>query len=142
MGAFIRALFVAGNEWCDGIQPPPSLWLGAPNDAQIARDANGNALVRFVGRQLMNTTAYRLPEVAMGENRYIPVAPEYEDGTFLGSFRVLAGGHVDLTDRFTDHANYVQEVTEHARRLEESGYLLEADADAIILRAIQSDIGS
>jgi hypothetical protein len=90
----------------------------------------------------MNTTAYRLPEVAMGENRYIPVAPEYEDGTFLGSFRVLAGGHVDLTDRFTDHADYVQEVTEHARRLEESGYLLEADADAIILRAIQSDIGS
>ncbi len=27
---FFRALFVAGNNWCNGIQPPPSLWLGAP----------------------------------------------------------------------------------------------------------------
>src|SRR5262249_14966070 len=41
---FFRALFVAGNNWCDGIQPPPSIWLGAPNDPRIARDAKGNAL--------------------------------------------------------------------------------------------------
>lgn len=138
---FIRALFVAGDKWCDGIEPPPSIWLGAPNDPQIVRDANGNALVRYVGGQPVNTTAYRLPEVAVGENQYIPLDPSYDDGSFLGFFRVLAGGHVDLTDSFTSHAQYVRDVTFHARGLEELGYLLKADADAIIRRAIQSDIG-
>jgi hypothetical protein len=33
---FFRALLVAGDKWCDGIQPPPSIWLGAPNDAKIS----------------------------------------------------------------------------------------------------------
>jgi hypothetical protein len=138
---FFRALFVAGDNWCDGIEPPPSIWLGAPNDPEIVRDANGNAVVQFVGGQPMNTTAYRLPEVAVGENQYIPLDLTYDDGSFLGFFRVLAGGHVDLTDNFTSHANYVGQITFHARGLEAFGYLLESDADSIILRAIQSDIG-
>jgi hypothetical protein len=138
---FIRAMFVAGNNWCDGIGPPPSIWLGAPNDPEIVRDENGNALVQFVGGQPVNTTAYRLPEVAVGENQYIPLDLSYDDGTFLGFFRVLAGGHVDLTDTFTNHTQYVRDVTFHARGLEAFGYLLESDADAIIHRAIQSDIG-
>ena len=72
---FFRALFVAGDNWCDGIEPPPSIWLGAPNDPKIVRDANGNALVSYVGGQPVNTTAYRLPEVAVGENQYIPLDP-------------------------------------------------------------------
>jgi hypothetical protein len=139
---FFRALFVAGDKWCDGIMPPPSLWLGAPNDAQIVRDTKGNALVRYVGGQFVNTNAYRLPEVAVGENQYIPIAPSYDDGTFLGFFRVIAGSHVDLTSTFTSHAAYVSQVTSHARTLQAQGYLLEADADAIISRAIQSNIGN
>jgi len=57
---FIRALFVAGEKWCDGVLPPPSLWLGAPNDPTIVRDAKGNARIRFVGRQPVNTDAFRL----------------------------------------------------------------------------------
>src|SRR5437763_1620103 len=81
---FFRALFVAGIKWCDGVQPPPSLWLGAPNGPTIARDANGNALVRYVGGLPMNTAEYRLPEVAVGENQYIPLDQSYDDGTFLG----------------------------------------------------------
>ena len=138
---FLRALFVAGANWCDGIEPPPSIWLGAPNDPELVRDANGNALVRFVGGQPVITTAYRLPEVAVGENQYIPLDLFYDDGSFLGYFRVLAGGHADLTDRFTNHANYVEEITSHARGLEVFGYLLKADADTIIQRARKSDIG-
>lgn len=138
---FVRALFVAGYNWCDGVEPPPTLWLGAPNDPAIARDANGNALVRYVGGQAVNTTAYRLPEVAVGENRYIPLDLSYDDGTFLGYFRVIAGGHIDLTGNFTSHARYVRDVTFHARGLQDLGYLLGPDADAIIRRAIQSDIG-
>jgi hypothetical protein len=138
---FIRALFVAGNDWCDGVEPPPTLWLGAPNDATIARDANGNALVRYVGGDAVTSTAYRLPEVAVGENQYIPVAASYDDGTFLGIFRLLAGGHVDLTDGITSHAQYVADVTQHAEALVADRYLLQADADAIIQQAIDSDIG-
>jgi hypothetical protein len=138
---FFRALFVAGDKWCDGITPPPSLWLGAPNDSTIVRDAKGNALVRFVGGQPVSTTAFRLPEVAVGENQYIPIAPAYDDGSFLGFFRVLAGGHVDLTDSFTDHDDYVTRVAAHARSLQAGGYLLAADADAIILKAMNSEIG-
>jgi hypothetical protein len=132
---------VAANNWCDGITPPPSLWLGAPNEALIARDARGNALVRYVGGQPVNTTAFRLPEVAVGQNQYLPLAPEYADGTFLGLFRSIAGGHVDLTGTFTDHNAYVDQITTHARALQAQGYLLEADADAIILRAMLSNIG-
>ena len=115
---FVRALFVAGNKWCDRIAPPPSIWLGAWNDPKIVRDANGNALVRYVGTQPINTTAYRLPEVAVGENQYIPYDLSYDDGTFLGSFRSVGGGHVDLTDNITNHAQYVSDVTFHARGLE------------------------
>jgi hypothetical protein len=139
---FIRALFVAGLNWCDGITPPPTIWFGVPNDPSIARDAKGNALVRYVGGQPVNTDAYRLPEVAVGENQYIPVDPSYNDGSFLGFFRTIGGGHVDLTGTFTDHDAYVDQVTTHARRLQAQGYLLEADADAIILRAVLSGIGN
>jgi hypothetical protein len=138
---FFRALFVAGNDWCDGIQPPQSLWLGAPNDAQILRDANGNALVTYVGGQPKSTTAYRLPEVAVGQNQYIPFAPSYDDGTFLGFLRELSGGFIDLTDQFTSHDDYVAQITRHAIDLQAHGYLLEADAAAIIQEAIDSDIG-
>jgi hypothetical protein len=134
-------MFVAGDRWCDGVAPPASLWLGAPNDRAVARDANGNALVRYVGRQAVNTAWFRLPEVAVGQNQYIPLAPSFDDGTFLGSFRVIAGSHVDLTGGITDHNAYVQAVTAHARDLQARGYLLEEDADSIIQRAEQSDIG-
>jgi hypothetical protein len=139
---FIRALFVAGNNWCDGIAPPPTVWLGDPNDGSILRDAKGNALVRYVGGLPVNDDAYRLPEVAVGENQYIPLDPSYINGTFLGVFRMIGGGHIDLTGSFTNHDAYVEQITLHARRLQDQGYLLKADADAIILRAIQSDIGN
>jgi hypothetical protein len=138
---FFRALFVAGNNWCDGIAPPPSIWLGAPNDASIARDDNGNALVRFVGGRPEDTAAYRLPEVAVGQNQYIPLDTSYNNGSLLGFLRMSAGGHVDRTGNFTNHAAYVAGVTLHARELQALGYLLEADADAIIQQADQSNIG-
>ncbi len=138
---FFRALFVAGDNWCDGIEPPPSIWLGAPNDPEIVRDDKGNALVRFVGGKPIDTTSFRLPEVAVGENQYIPLDPSYDDGTFPGLLRMIAGSHVDLTDSFTDHLDYVSQVAFHAQGLEAFGYLLESDANAIIWRAILFDIG-
>lgn len=138
---FFRALFVAGYHWCDGIEPPPSIWLGAPNDSRIIRDANGNALVGFVGGEAVNTDGYRLPEVAVGENQYIPLDPSYNDGTITGFLRMVGGGHVDLSESFTSHADYVNQVVFHALGLQARGYLLEADANAIIQRAMESNIG-
>ena len=85
--------------------------------------------------------AHALDMFAVGENRYIPVDPAYDDGTLLGTLRVFAGGHVSLEASFTNHARYVKDVTTHARTLEAGGYLLKADADTIIKRANQSDIG-
>lgn len=139
---FFRALFVAADQWCDGIAPPPSIWLGAPNDASIARDANGNALVRYVGGVPISTHGYRLPEVAVGLNQYIPFDPAFNTGPFLGLLRALAGGFVDLSANFTDHDTYVAAITAHARALQANRYLLPADADAIIQRAIASDVGN
>ena len=138
---FFRALFVAANDWFDGVEPPPSLWLGARNSQQIARDAKGNALVTFSGGEPVSTDGYRLPEVAVGQNQYIPLDPTCADGTFLGDFRALAGSHTDLTWQFTDHDAYVALVTEHALALQAQGYLLAADAAAIIEAAEDSDIG-
>ena len=139
---FFRALFAAGNAWCDGIQPPPSLWLGAPNDQSIVRDANGNALVTHVGGQAVSTTGHRLPAVAVGENLYIPVDPSFIDGSYLGDLRAIAGSHIDLSGNFTSHAAYVAQITQHANDLLAQRYLLQADVDAIILAASQSSIGN
>jgi hypothetical protein len=139
---FFRSLFVAADGWCDGIQPPPTLWLGAPNDPQILRDSNGNACVTHVGGLPLPTLAYRLPAVAVGENRYIPYDPSFDDGTFLGMFRSIAGSHVDLSANFSSHAAYVAQITQSAYELQSQGYLLQADADAIVQAAIQSDIGN
>jgi hypothetical protein len=132
---------VAANDWCDGIQPPPTIWFGAPNDPQIVRDLNGNASGPLCGSATQIHCRFRLPEVAVGEHQYIPYDPSYENGTFLGIFRAIGGGHVDLTGNFTDHDDYVSQVTAHARALQDGGYLLGEDADAIILEAQQSDIG-
>lgn len=138
---FIRALFVAGDNWCDGVEPPPSIWLGKPKDSRITRDAKGNALVRYIGGEPADTTGHRLPEVAVGENQYIAIDPSYDDGSVVGTHRVLSGGYVDLTGSFTSHSDYVKKISYHARGLQELGYLLKPDADAIILRAVQSDTG-
>lgn len=138
---FFRALFIAAKNWSNGISPPPTIWLTTANDRTIARDAKGNALVRFVGGQSYSGTGFRLPEVAVGQNQYIPFATSYNDGTFLGTFRSIGGSHIDLTHTFTNHAAYVADVTFHARGLQGAGYLLQADADAIIQQAEQSSIG-
>lgn len=138
---FFRAIFVAGDRWCDGLTPPPSLWLGPPDDARVTRDSRGNALVTHVGGHAVDTLAFRLPEVAVGQNQYVAIDPSYNDGTLAGFLRMTAGGHVDLTGTFSSHAAYVAAVAWHARSLMAQQHLLPEDASAIILRAIDSDIG-
>lgn len=55
---------------------------------------------------------------------------------------MLAGGHVHLTDNFTDLDDYLMNVPYDMWGLLEHLYLLESDANAIVGRAIQSDIGN
>jgi hypothetical protein len=62
-------MFVAANNWCDGIEPPPSLWLAAPNDSRIVRDAKGKRTRPLFRREAVETADYRLPEVAVGDNQ-------------------------------------------------------------------------
>src|SRR5262249_33177055 len=94
---FLRALFIAANNWRNGVAPPPSIWMGAPGDSTIARDAKGNALIRFAGGGAVNSNGYRLPEVAVGKNCYIAVDPTYKTNTIIGLLSFLFGGFVDLT---------------------------------------------
>ena len=54
---------------------------------------------------------------------------------------MISGSYADLTGNFHDHDAYVGAVTLHARDLQARRYLLQSDADAIILRAIESEIG-
>jgi hypothetical protein len=135
---FIRALFVAGLDWCAGADPPPSIWLGARRDATIVRDARKNALIRYVGDAPIDSDRYRLPEVAVGQNQYIAFDPDYRNA---GHLRPLLGAFVDLTASITDHDAYVRQVLSLARELQDQRYLLKADADAIIRTASDSDIG-
>jgi hypothetical protein len=136
---FIRTLFIAANKWCDGIEPPASIWLGAPRDNQITRDARGNALVRYVGGKSVTTDRFRLPEVAVGENQYIAYDKNFANTNDL---RALLGGFVDLTATFTDHAAFVKQITDQTRTVQDQRYLLKADADALIQVANASSIGT
>ena len=68
-------------------------------------------------------------------------APCRTSAAVPGHIRALAGGRVDLTGEFTDHDAYVEQVESHATALEEAGYLLAADADAIVQAAEDSDVG-
>jgi hypothetical protein len=131
----VRALFAAAGRWHDGIEPPPSLWLGAPQDALITRDAKGNAPVRFVGGRFVETDRYRLPEVAVGENQYIAYDPSYD------LLRAIAGSAVDLTATFPSHEAYVERIADHAELLRQQGYLLATDVALLEYVAVNSPIG-
>ena len=112
-----------------------SVFHGKPHPLRPSENGAGHRTAKL-------TPCFPSSEVAVGEHQYIPLAPSYLDGTFFpGVFQSIGGGHVDLTDTFTDHDDYVSQITIHARDLQANGYLLEADADAIIQRASDSDIG-
>jgi hypothetical protein len=137
----IRGLFAAADAWCDGIEPPPSIWLGAPEDSTMVRDAKGNALVQYVGGEPVETTGYRLPEVAVGKNQYLALDPAFDFSTEVRFIRSIAGTFVDLTHTFATHEEYVDGTELHALTLFLDGYLLEPDAAAIIRTAARSEIG-
>jgi hypothetical protein len=144
----LRALFVAGDRWATGVaDPPPSAVLA--NDANatdgIARDENGNAL-----------GGIRLPDLEVGRRRYIALAvsaPPASAGLSEDTYPLglpMFGGLEDLactpkadgSARFPDHETYVRRFSEAAQQLVADGYLLQDDADRMIVEAQASSVGT
>lgn len=141
-----RALFAAGDDWVrTGTAPPPSAILTAAPEGQvdpvydfetgIARDANLNAL-----------GGIRFPDLSLGRTWYIASAPFLDpDARFPG----MLGLQIDLTcvprpdgpPRFRNHGQYVSRYAREINRLARDGFLLEADAEFLMTRAAESDVG-
>jgi hypothetical protein len=131
----VRAIFSAVTT---GRPLPPSIWLGARNDNTIARDSGGNALVRFVGGHPVVTQGLRMPEVAVGLGQYIAVDTRFQNTDLL---RAIGGSFVSHADQFKGHRQYVSAIVGRVKDLSSRGYLLPADATAIISRAEATLVG-
>jgi hypothetical protein len=118
--------------WC---RAAASVWPGGHDDKAIARDAKGNALIRYVGGSPVSTTYYRHPEVAVGLGQYFGLYPS------SNLLRANYGGFVDPSFTFTTHNQYVAATTAHANFLRDARYILPSDAAAIVQRAQDSTVG-
>jgi Alpha/beta hydrolase domain len=143
----VRAMLLAGDQWVRAATPPPpsALLAQAPPGAidpvygfetGIARDAELNAL-----------GGIRFPDVEVGRALFIASQLDFE---IIPGFPGLVGAWFDLqcvpladgSSRFASHGDYVQRVVRQANALYSSGFLLEADAVALIQQASQSEVGN
>jgi hypothetical protein len=139
-GAVARALFVAGDEWAQGVAlPPPSALLLVDTSGAIERDADGNAL-----------GGVQPPDLAVGRAQYIASVPiEFPPGSGLFGLVGLmidlacapASGSTTEEPRFRSHGEYVMDFSQAANGLRSAGFLLAADAEALKEQASQSDVG-
>ena len=142
----VRAMLLAGDQWVRaGTPPPPSVLLTqAPPgtidpvygfETGIARDAELNAL-----------GGIRFPDLEVGRALFIASLLDVE---IIPDFPGIVGAWVDLqcvpladgSPRFRNHGDYVQRVVRQANALQTSGFLLQADAVALIQQAAQSEVG-
>jgi hypothetical protein len=143
----VRAMLLAGDQWVRaGTLPPPSVLLASarpgtidpvyyPLETGIARDANLNAL-----------GGIRFPDVEVGRALFIASLLDFE---IIPGLPGIVGGWVDLqcvplgdgSPRFADHGDYVSRVVQQANTLQRSGFLLEADAEALKQQAAESEVG-
>lgn len=113
----------------DGTPPPPSPRLEADPDGRLVRDADGNVL-----------GGIRTPDVEA------PIATLTGEGSAASVFCSLFGQETPfsaarLAELYPTHDSYVDEVTSSADDALEAGFLLEADRDAIVEAAADSDVG-
>jgi hypothetical protein len=143
----LRAMFLAGDQWVRAATPPPpsALLTQAPPgtidpvygfETGIARDAELNAL-----------GGIRFPDVEVGRALFIASLLDVE---IIPDFPGIVGAWFDLqcvpladgSPRFASHADYVRRVVRQANTLQRSGFLLQADAAALIQQAAQSEVGN
>lgn len=116
---FIRALFIAGDQWVrSGVQPPPSVTLKLTSDGLVLRDDKGNAL-----------GGIRHPALEMREAVFMPSVIR---GTWT-----LFGGYGSLRKRLqsSEFAAYLGEFTKKADVLVAGRYLTQAGRDRMIAQA-------
>ena len=121
-----RAHFEQGHRWVtSNAAPPPSTRLATTGDGSIARDSAGNALlVDIAGNE-----APRLPYVELGEATFAT--------GFLGTYEPQPPP--TITDLgFASHADYLAAFEAAVDDQVEAGYMLDADAQAILGRAALS----
>jgi hypothetical protein len=145
----VRAAFNNGHRWQMGNKlPPASTLLEAATPGEIdpvywvstgiARDANLNA-----------AGGVRFPDVAIGRAFHFPSAPGVE---VIPGLQGLIGFWFDLAcipapeamsfePRFTNHGDYVRQVTHKAFALAQQGYILRSDMRELIRAAAGSDVG-
>ena len=143
----VRAMLLAGDQWVRAATPPPpsALLAQAPSGAidpvygfetGIARDTEFNAL-----------GGIRFPDLEVGRALFIASLLDFE---IIPGFPGLVGAWSDLqcvpladgSSRFASHGDYVQRVVRQANALRRSGFLLEADAVALIQQAAESEVGN
>jgi hypothetical protein len=145
----VRAMLLAGDQWVRaGTPPPPSTLLAqAPpgaidpvypelGETGIARDASLNAL-----------GGIRFPDVEVGRAQFKASVLDFE---FFPGLPGLTGEWYDLqcvpladgSPRFASHGDYVQRVVQQVNALQRSGFLLEADAEALKQQAAESEVGN
>ena len=101
----------------------------------IARDGDGNAL-----------GGVRFPDVEVGRARFVASLPHVE---IVPGLPGLVGAWFDLqcvpladgSVHFASHGDYVSRVVQQATWLRTSGYLVEADAEALKAQAAESEVG-
>lgn len=117
----LRAHFLQGHNWVlHGTQPPQSNHLKTLDDGTLDRDVNGNAITVDVNGQIVP----RLPFIELGEGHFITgFAGSYED---VKTIEALG---------FKSHNAYLQMFGKKVADYVKAGYMLQEDADAMLLRA-------
>lgn len=150
--AVARAIFAVGDRSVrTGETPPPNTLLetAAPGEIDvvygvetgIARDGDRNA-----------RGGVRLPDMAVARAQFIASDPETNHPALPPAFAPLSGSMVDLacephagsgTDepRFPNHGAYVSLFTQAVSRLQQQGFLLAPDAEALQEQAAASETG-
>jgi hypothetical protein len=142
----VRAMLLNGDRWVrTGVAPPPSLLLAAAPEGAIdpvygietgiARDADLNAL-----------GGVRFPDVEVGRAFFVASLLDFEivpgsPGIVGAWFDLQCVPLADGSVRFPSHGDYVSRVVHQANSLRRSGYLLEADAEALKAQAAESEVG-
>ena len=116
---FIRALFVAGDEWVrNRVQPPPSMTLKVTSDGLVLRADKGNAL-----------GGIRHPALEMREAVFMP-------SVIRGTWTLFGGcGSLRKRLQLSEFAGYLGEFTKKAEVLVSGRYLTPAGRDRMIAQA-------